>query len=639
MASVPLAAGGRVMIPQWGIILLDAIGVAALLVGLVLFLLRPRPFGGPMRILLIAVIAVSLFDIAANLLEWSDVLPEAELAEDSYRPMLPILWLFLFLVALERADRDRLRRSYDRRTAVHELALQLTVSMEPQAIMAEVVGAAGRLLDLPAVAITTPHPKRRELAVRFNRGLFAAEADAMTIAVGQGLIGTAFQHRIPYQTANPAEDLDPGCAAAAKRLGITHAIAVPLPFRDETVGVLWAGHTRDSAFADDDVQLLQTLCAHAAVAIENARLYERTVESEAKYRVLVENAQTAIIVVDAYRNVTFWNRGAEELFGWPADEVRGRHVEFIYPEDSRADVVYTILPTMQREGSWSGEHAAVRKDGSRFTAFFSLARVLDAEGNLICTLALASNVTELVQLREQLFQAQKMETLGALAGGIAHDFSNLLTAILGAAGLLRDTLPDDTDNHESAVAIEQAAQRGSRLVRQLMTLSRRQPAGRETVNLNDIVHETAQLIQRTFPRDMTLVTQPADDLHTIRGDPGQMHQVVMNLAVNARDAMDAGDTLTITTDNVTLDGNDPFAQGLKAGPGVALTVTDTGHGIPPEDQPHIFEPFFTTKPEAQGTGLGLSTVYAIVGQHGGRITFATETGQGTTFRILLPASR
>jgi len=287
MASVPLAAGGRVMIPQWGIIVLDAIGVAALLVGLVLLLLRPRPFGGPMRLLLIAVIAVSLFDSAANLLEWSGVLPEADLAEDFFRPMLPILWLFLFVVALERADRDRLRRSYDRRTAVHELALQLTVSMEPQAIMAEVVEAAGRLLDLPAVAITTPHPERRELAVRFNRGLFRTEADAMTIAVGQGLIGNAFQHRTPYQTANPAEDLNPACAAAAKRLGITHAIAMPLLFRDETVGVLWAGHTRDSAFADEDVQLLQTLCAHAAVAIENARLYERTVESEAKYLSLI----------------------------------------------------------------------------------------------------------------------------------------------------------------------------------------------------------------------------------------------------------------------------------------------------------------------------------------------------------------
>ena len=627
------------MIPEWAIVWVDVIGAGALLMGLLLVLARPRPFGGPVRVLLIAVITVSLFDGAANVLEWSGAMPKADVAEDFLSPLLPILWLFLFVVALERSDRDRLRRSYDRMTTVHELTLKLTVSLEPQTIMAEVIEAATRLLDLPAVTISTPDPGRRELRVRASRGLFATETDAITVAVGRGLSGSAFQHRIPYRTADPGRDLDPACAAAAKRLGVTHAAAVPLPFRDEAVGVLCAGRTGRKGFTDEDVRLLQTLCAHGAVAIENARLYERVVESEAKYRVLVENAQAAIIVVDPYRNVTFWNRGAERLFGWAADEVRGRHVEFIYPEDYRADVVHTILPALQREGSWSGEHPAVRKDGSRFTAFFSLARVLDADGNVLCTLAMASDVTELVQLREQLFQAQKMETLGTLAGGIAHDFSNLLTAILGAAGLLRDALPKGTDDYESAASIEQAAERGSQLVRQLLTISRRQPAGREPVNLNDIVREAAALIQRTFPRDMTLVTNPAPDLHTIQGDPSQMHQVIMNLAVNARDAMDGGSTLTITTENVTLNADDPFAQGLKAGPCVALTVADTGHGIPPQDRPHIFEPFFTTKSDPQGTGLGLSTVYAIVAQHGGRITFDTEVGEGTTFRIILPASR
>jgi len=627
------------MIPPWAIVVVDTIGAAAWFVGLVLVLVRPRPFGRPLQILLIAVLAVSLSDGVANVLEWTGVVPKADVAEDFLSPLLPVLWLFLFVVALERADRNRLRHSYDRMATVHELALKLTVSMDPQTIMAGVVEAAGRLLDLPVVAISIPDAERRELTIRSSRGLSPPEAKALKVTVGEGLAGNAFLHRVPYQTNNPAQDLNPAAAAAAKRLGVSHAIAVPLLFRDEAVGALSAARIQGHAFTDDDVQLLQTLCAHAAVAMENAKLFERVVESEAKYRVLVENAQTAIIVVDAYRNVTFWNRGAEHLFGWTADEVRGRHVEFIYPQDHRADVVHTILPALQREGSWSGEHPAVRKDGSRFMAFFSLARVLNTDGNLLCTLALASDVTELVGLREQLFQAQKMETLGALAGGIAHDFSNLLTAILGAAGLLRNALPDGTDNAESLATIEQAAGRGSELVRQLMTISRRRPAQREPVNLNDIVREAAGLIERTFPRDMTLVTDLAPDLRTIQGDPTRMHQVVMNLAVNARDAMDTGDTLTIATQNLTLEADDPFPDGLKAGPCVALTVTDTGRGIPPQNQPHIFEPFFTTKAETQGTGLGLSTVYAIVAQHSGRITFTTEVGEGTTFRIVLPASR
>ncbi|HUU93643.1 MAG TPA: ATP-binding protein [Phycisphaerae bacterium] len=627
------------MIPEWAIVLVDLIGAGALLIGLLLVLFRPRPFGGPVQTLLIAVIGLSFFHGAANVLEWSGTLPQADVAEDFLTPLLPILWLFLFVVALERSGRDRLRRSYERMATVHELTLKLTVSMEPQTIMAEIVEAAARLLDLPSVAISTLDAERRELVVRSHRGLSRAEADTLRVAPGEGLTGSAFLHRLPYQSADPARDLAPPGAAAAQRFGITHVVAVPLLFRDEAVGVLSAGHARAEAFTDEDVQLLQTLCAHAAVAFENARLYERAVESEAKYRVLVENAQAAIIVVDAYRNVTFWNRGAAGLFGWTADEVHGRHVEFIYPDDCRAGFVHTILPALQREGAWSGEYPAVRKDGSHFTAFFSLARVLDADGNVICTLALASDVTELVQLREQLFQAQKMETLGSLAGGIAHDFSNLLTAILGAAGLLRDAVPKGAEDYDSLSSIEQAARRGSQLVRRLMTISRRQPTQREPVNLNDIVHEAAALIERTFPRDMTLVTNAAPDLHTIQADPTQMHQVVMNLAVNARDAMHTGGTLTITTENVTLDADDPFAEGLKAGPCVALTVADTGHGIAPHDRPHIFEPFFTTKPEAQGTGLGLSTVYAIVAQHGGRIAFDTEVDEGTTFRIILPASR
>ncbi|HUU12010.1 MAG TPA: ATP-binding protein [Phycisphaerae bacterium] len=621
------------MIPSGVILVIDAVGTAVFLVALVLALFGRGSFRGPAWALLVAILGLSIVDGSTNLLEWSGILPEADVAEDFFEPLLPIFWLFLFVVALERSGRDRLHRGYERMGAVHDLTLRLTVSMEPQAIMDQVVDAAARLLALPGVAISTVEPDGQTLAVRACRGFSARDAEVLRPRIGEGLTGRAFAHRVAYQTANPAEDLAPAALPVAEQQHITDVVAVPLVFQGSAVGVLTASRSGHHAFSGEEVRLLETLSAHAAVAIENARLYERVVESEAKYRVLVENTQTAIVVVDAYRTVIFWNRGAERLYGWTADEVLGHHIEFIYPEDRRADVVQTVLPALQREGSWSGEYPAIRKDGSRFTSFLNLSRIFDAQSNVICTLGILTDVTELVHLREQLFQAQKMETVGTLAGGIAHDFNNLLTAILGATGLLADSLRKGPVDHESLASIEQAAARGTQLVRQLMTFSQRQPTRQEPIDLNDIVREAAELIQRTFPKDMTLTTNLAPDLHITQGDSTQMHQVIMNLAVNARDAMPRAGALTIATENIDL------ADGPQAGPGVVLTVTDTGHGISAEQRPHIFEPFFTTKTDGRGTGLGLSTVYAIVTRHGGRITFTSEVGKGTSFRIVLPANR
>ena len=627
------------MIPSGAILAIDAVGTAVFLVALVLALFGRGPFRGPVWALLVAILGLSLVDGSTNLLEWSNILPEADVAEDFFEPLLPILWLFLFVVALERSDRDRLQRGYERMGAVHDLTLRLTVSMEPQAIMDQVVDAAARLLALPAVSISTVEPDGQTLAVRTCRGFSARDAEVLRPRIGEGLTGRAFAHRVPYQTANPVEDLAPVSVPVAEQRLITDIVAVPLVFQGNAVGVLTAGRTGHHPFSDEEVRLLETLSAHAAVAIENARLYERVVESEAKYRVLVENTQAAIVVADAYRNIIFWNRGAERLYGWTAGEVLGHHIEFIYPPDRRADAVQTILPALQREGSWSGEYPAVRKDGSRFTSFLNLSRIFDAQGNVICTLGIITDVTELVHLREQLFQAQKMETVGTLAGGIAHDFNNLLTAILGATGLLADSLRKGAPDTESLASIEQAVARGTQLVRQLMTFSQRQPTRQEPVDLNDIVREAAELIQRTFPRDMTLATNLAPDLRIIQGDSTQMHQVVMNLAVNARDAMPRAGALTIATQNIDLAADPHLTDGPRPGPGVVLTVTDTGHGISADQRSHIFEPFFTTKTDGKGTGLGLSTVYAIVTRHGGRITFTSEAGKGTSFRIVLPANR
>ena len=624
------------MIPGAVIVAIDAAGAAAALVALVGLLGWRGQFGGTARGLLVGIAGLAMAWDAGNLLEWTGVFPPADIAEDFLSPLVPALWLFLFIIVPEQQAGQRLRRSVDRLGALHRLAVNLVTATNPQAIMDDVVAQAARLLDLPVAAILTPGDADNRLRTRASLGVDPEDAETLAPNTDRDLAAQALDLRAPVQAGLSAEQVPTEAVSLVRRHGLTNLVAIPLLTDEEGVGVLAAGRAGDRRFDASEIRLLQTLCAYAAGAIQNARLLARVTESEAKYRAIVENAQAAIVVVDAYRHVLFWNRGAERLFGWKAEEVGDHHVEFIYPPDRRAEVVRHILPHLQRDRIWAGEFPCIRKNGETFTAFLNLSRVFDAQGSVICTLGILSDVTERVRLRDQLFQAQKMETLAALAGGIAHDFNNLLSAILGSAGLLRDTLPEASEDYDSVVTIEQAARRGAELVDQLMDLGRREPARSEPVDLNQVVEETVGLLRRTVPRGIEIVTRLDPHLRSVRGDPGQLHQVLMNLGLNAREAMGEHGTLTIATENVHLPGGGPFAEGLGPGPGVALTVADTGCGIPTEAQPHVFEPFVTTKRDEGGTGLGLSTAYAIVNRHGGRVTLESTPGRGATFRIVLP---
>ncbi|MCX7825484.1 MAG: ATP-binding protein, partial [Verrucomicrobiae bacterium] len=279
----------------------------------------------------------------------------------------------------------------------------------------------------------------------------------------------------------------------------------------------------------------------------------------------------------------------------------------------------------------------VRKDGARIWVSMHARSVLDANGQIERIEGTVVDITRRKQLEEELRQSQKMEAIGRLAGGIAHDFNNMMMAILGYSEMLLEQLPKESPYHKEVEEIFQAGERAADLTRELLAFSRRQILQPKVINLNEVVLAVSKMLRRLISENIELVVQTAEDLGSIKTDPGQFGQVVMNLALNARDAMPGGGRLVIQTANCALD--EAAAQqhvGLTAGDYVTLTVTDTGIGMDPETMAHVFEPFFTTKDRARGSGLGLSIVYGIVNQSGGHIHVQSEPGRGTTFVIYMP---
>jgi len=325
------------------------------------------------------------------------------------------------------------------------------------------------------------------------------------------------------------------------------------------------------------------------------------------------------------------------LLGYDADELVGTSfAEIIHPDDLAAvrDHMFSTLrgsatvPTTARLRHKSGEW--VHLEGTAST-------ILDEFGNPKMVLAVGRDVTERDRLEDQLRQAQKMEAIGQLAGGIAHDFNNLLTAILGYSEFIGSDEAAGDAARRSATQITRAAERAGGLTRQLLAFSRKQLLQPRVLDLNDVVTDVEKMLGRVIGEHISLETTLEPALGHVKADPGQIEQVILNLAVNARDAMPGGGTLTIETANVELDASYTRQQAnLEPGGYVMLAVSDTGEGIDPEVRHRVFDPFFTTKPQGQGTGLGLSTVYGIIAQSDGHVAVYSEPGLGATFKVYLP---
>ena len=350
---------------------------------------------------------------------------------------------------------------------------------------------------------------------------------------------------------------------------------------------------------------------------------------------VIQSSPLAIYTLDPTSTVLTWNRAAEALYGWQAAEVIGRPLPTIGQDvEDHGRLRDRVL---RGEALRGVEVTRRRKDGTLVNISLSVAPLHDAAGQVTGMLSLAADITEMRQLEVQYRQAQKMEAVGRLAGGIAHDFNNLLTAIIGTTALVLEDRGLESRARVDIQEIEKAAKRAAGLTRQLLIFSRQQVLEPRALDLNALVGDLEKMLQRLIGEDIELRTKPAAALGAVRADPGQLEQAIVNLVVNARDAMPQGGRLTIETADVELDRSYVTRHvPTQPGPYVLLAISDTGVGMDGATKARLFEPFFTTKDPGRGTGLGLATVYGIVKQSGGYIWAYSELGHGTTFKIYLP---
>ena len=420
-------------------------------------------------------------------------------------------------------------------------------------------------------------------------------------------------------------------------------ITLPLIAHGRTIGTLSIGAEHPDAFGADEANLLEELANDVALAIMNHRMQterrraeEALQQSEARYRAVVEQSADGIYLVDVdTRCILEANPTFAKILGYQPDEVRGMSIYDIIAAD-RPNIDQRFHEISERRDSLSYERQFRRRDGSLVDVWISVSVISYGGRDIAC--GLVRDLTEKKLLEAQFLRSQRMESIGLLAGGIAHDLNNILAPILINVELLQRTL-SDASSQKMLSSIASHVERGAAIVRQILTFARGIEREQGTVAPRYLLKDLEQFAKETFPKSIAIQTEIPPDLWTLPGDPTQLQQVLLNLCVNARDAMPHGGTLVLLAQNVSFDESslkmDPDAH---VGPYVLLMVTDNGRGIRPDILPKIFDPFFTTKEKGHGTGLGLSTVHGIVKSHGGFIRVHSEVGRGTRFQVYLPAS-
>ena len=538
-------------------------------------------------------------------------------------------------ILLNAQDVTALQRMESERQVISDVVHALNQTSNLDELLTGIHLALKRIVSAQNCFVALHDPEHDTFEFPF----FADEYDTAPPPQRVGRSCTAYVFRTARAMLIPQSDFDRLAALGEVELVGSPApawLGVPLKTPTATIGVLVVQHYQnENAYNIRDLEFLDSVGGHIALAIERRRAEEELRKSESILRLLFERnpMPTWLHEADTLKFLRV-NQAAVQLYGYSHEEFENMTILGIRPPSEREKAVAHLHAIEEKEedhGFWL--HQA--KDGKTFEVEI-ISHALVYAGKRV-RLVVAQDISDRRNLELQLRQSQKMEAIGRLAGGVAHDFNNLLMVIKGHTELLLNVLPPSDHIAHKIEQIDRSADRAAALTRQLLAFSRMQVLQLQVINLNSIVEEMGKLLPRLIGEDIELVVRADQKLGAIRADASQMEQIIMNLAVNSRDAMPNGGKLVIETKNADLDQTYTASHPLmKPGAYIQLTVSDSGCGMDAETQSHIFEPFFTTKEKGKGTGLGLATVYGIVKQSGGFIWVYSELGKGTSFKIYIP---
>jgi PAS domain S-box-containing protein len=567
--------------------------------------------------------------------------PEIITRLQTYKGWFFVLVTALMLSWLIRRYGDELAERARQAALGAEIGARLVQNRDLRGILQLCAEAIVRHLDAAFARIWTLNEKEDVLELQASAGLYThLNGPHGRVPVGSLKIGMIALEKKPHLTNAVLDDPRISDPEWARREGMVAFAGHPLIVADRLVGVM-AMFSR-KPLKETALTALASIADEIALGIMRTRTEESLQESESKLCAITDTALDAVVLVDDEGKIRYWNPSASRLFGYTRAEVAGKNMTIIIPEryrDAQALAFKTFVETGR--GSKQGriyETFALTKDGTEVPVEVSISG-MKLKGRWHSA-GIIRDISERKNLEDQLRQAQKMEAIGQLAGGIAHDFNNILSAIIGYGSLLQKKMPEDDPRRANLEHILESADRAAHLTHSLLAFSRNQLINPRPVDLNAVIQRVQMLLRRIIGEDIELETVFGQKAVMVSADSGQLEQVFMNLATNARDAMPKGGALTIKTDTLKLDETVMHAHGYgEPGAYALVSVTDTGMGMDAETQKRIFEPFFTTKELGKGTGLGLSMVYGIIKQHNGYINVYSEPGRGTTFKIYLPALR
>ena len=414
--------------------------------------------------------------------------------------------------------------------------------------------------------------------------------------------------------------------------------SVPILMKDAFQGIIIVASTSRNAFDKKQLDLMSAFANQIGVALENVGLIDRLRQSEEQYMDLFEHSPDMYHIVNSEGIIVSCNQTEANRLGYRKDELVGKSILNIYPlayHKTARELLKTIFENNQEIKGL--EEQMVTKSGELIDVSVNTSIILDENGKPVLTRAVARDITEKKQLEEKIFHAQRIDSIGNLAGGVAHDFNNILTSILGSTAIMKRKLKRNDTWFRFVDIIETAAKRGAGLTRQLLTFALKSNVQYRPIVVNDIVRETLQLFESSIDKTITIEEYLPEEICIINGDDGQIQQAMLNLLINARDAMEEGGAITVSCDIIDFDRQPQKNLGeSKSGKYVSIAIADTGVGMDRSIQQRIFEPFFTTKDQGKGTGLGLSVVYGVVNSHNGFIAVHSEQGQGSEFVLYFP---